>query len=107
MTFATALNYYRKQSGLSQHGLADRADMNHTAFSRYESGTRFPTRESVEAIAYALGLDRSDRIRLLLSAGMVPTNIAQSPELMEAVASVICAFEGRPTRRTVQRKETL
>lgn len=104
MTFSTVLNGYRTQSGMSQHALADLAELNHSSLSRYESGERFPDRETVEALAIALGLNRSDRIRLMLSAGFVPTGIARSQDLIDAVTSMICAFEGRPLSRTARRE---
>ena len=106
MTFASVLSDYRARTGLSQTKLAALIDRNHSLIARYESGQRFPERDTLEVLSFALGLDRSERIHLALSAGFVPEGIAQSPDLIDALTAVICAFEGRPTRRTVQRKKT-
>lgn len=106
MTFDIRIAAIRKGNGLSQHSFAKQTGINHSLVSRYESGERQPARETIETIAYSLGLSRADRVTLMLSAGFVPEGIAQSPDLIDALAAVICAYEGRPTRRTVRRKET-
>lgn len=106
MTFASVLSDYRARTGLSQTKLAELIDRNHSLIARYESGQRFPQRDTLELLSFALDLDRSERIHLSLSAGFVPEGIAESPDMVDAITAVICAYEGRPTRRTVRQKET-
>lgn len=102
MTFAAMIHDLRVRAGLSQNGIASIARMDHSTFSRYESGDRQPTREAVEGIASALDLSRADTVRLMLSAGMVPENVASYTELIDAIVSVVLAFEGRPASRAVE-----
>lgn len=102
MTFAAMVRDLRVRAGLSQNGIASIAQMDHSTFSRYESGDRQPTREAVEVIAYALDLSRADTVRLMLSAGMVPENVSRYAELVDAMVSVVLAFEGRPASRAVE-----
>ena len=68
-TFPDALRAFRVSAGVTQWRLAQRAGYDHSTVSRWESGDRQPTRESVEALADALGLHDGDRARLLASAG--------------------------------------
>lgn len=99
MTFAETLRAFRKQGGVSQSDLARETNMSHTTFSRYESGDRFPTRDTVTSIADALGLNYADRVRLFLSAGMIPVSVATSEQSVETLTQVICAFKGNPSQR--------
>lgn len=105
MTFDARIAAIRKDRGLSQYSFAKQTGLNHSLISRYESGERQPVRETVETIAYSLGLSRAERVALMLSAGFVPEGIEQSPDLIDALVAVICAYEGRPTHRTVRQME--
>lgn len=77
--FPSVLTTFRNRVGLSQAKLADRAGVDHSLISRYESGERQPTRPTVERIALALGLDPSDRIRFLESAGYAADPVLTRP----------------------------
>lgn len=58
----------RSQRGLSQNRLAEAADFDHSYISRLESGKRPPTRDALERISLALGLNHADH-KLLVNAG--------------------------------------
>jgi ribosome-binding protein aMBF1 (putative translation factor) len=54
--FAQQLQELRQQAGLSLHGLADRAGVNHSQLVRLESAERSCTLETAVKIAAALGV---------------------------------------------------
>lgn len=71
--FGGLLATFRQQSGLSQNALARRAGVNPGTVNRLESGQRAPTnRDLVLLLADALGLDTTERDRLLAAAGHLP-----------------------------------
>lgn len=71
--FGNLLATFRQQSGLSQNALARRAGVNPGTVNRLESGQRAPTnRDLVLLLADALGLDATERDRLLAAAGHLP-----------------------------------
>ena len=49
--FASRLAQLRKERSMSQHQLADALGMAHGSIGNYESGSRFPRYEDLEAIA--------------------------------------------------------
>jgi ribosome-binding protein aMBF1 (putative translation factor) len=54
--FASRLKSLREEAGLSLHGLAERADVDHSQLVRLESGERSCTLETAVKIASALGV---------------------------------------------------
>jgi len=70
-SFAEVLRSLRERRGVSQLRLAKMAGIHHSLVSRYESGSRWPTRTTVIKLCRALGLDTADRMRLLAAAGFV------------------------------------
>lgn len=50
-TFASRLAQLRKERNMSQHQLANALQMAHGSIGNYESGSRFPRYEDLEAIA--------------------------------------------------------
>lgn len=68
--FGDILRGYRERSGMSQVHLARRAGVNTSFISRMEAGQRNPIPEKVIALANAMPLSRTERERLLLSAGV-------------------------------------
>lgn len=50
-TFASRLSQLRKERNMSQHQLADALHIAHGSVGNYESGSRFPRYEDLEAIA--------------------------------------------------------
>lgn len=54
MTFAERLTTLRKQHGLTQQALADRADIHVTLLRRYEAGRTQPNIDTLRRIALAL-----------------------------------------------------
>ena len=60
--FAQLLKRYRRAAGYSQETLAERCDLSTRAIASLEQGSRrAPYRETVEALADALGLSRNER----------------------------------------------
>jgi len=67
-TVASLLRRFRQERKLTQSSLADTAGYDRSYISYLERGLRNPTRDVVLKIADVLGLARSDRDALLLSA---------------------------------------
>lgn len=74
MTFGTELATLRKMSHVSQDKLAELSDLDHSFISRLETGTRKPSRDTVERISAALELDAGNRDVLLQSAEFLPAS---------------------------------
>jgi transcriptional regulator with XRE-family HTH domain len=71
--FGALLAGYRRRAGLSQHALGQASGRNPSAINRYESGERDrPERETVDALACALGLTERETDLLLVAAGYAP-----------------------------------
>ncbi|MFF4734753.1 ATP-binding protein [Streptomyces sp. NPDC001262] len=67
--FDTVLRAYRRQAGLTQEDLAERAGLSARTIRALESGQgRVPRPASVREVAKALGLEADDRRRLLATA---------------------------------------
>jgi transcriptional regulator with XRE-family HTH domain len=75
MEFGRLLKTLRERSGVSQSKLAERADFDHSYVSRLESGARMPTREAVDRLGGAMGLDQGALDALLASAGFLPRDV--------------------------------
>jgi transcriptional regulator with XRE-family HTH domain len=75
MEFGRLLKTLRERSGVSQSKLAERADFDHSYVSRLESGARMPTREAVDRLGGAMGLDEGALDALLASAGFLPRDV--------------------------------
>ena len=74
--FGTLLKQLREQVGVSQSKLAERADFDHSYVSRLESGARMPTRDAVDRLGEAMGLDLNARDALLAAAGFLPKDVS-------------------------------
>ncbi len=87
--FGPALKRFREERRVSQSKLAERAGFDHSYVSRLESGARTPTRDAVEQLAIALGLERVQQDELLASAGFLPREISSllsgEPEITEVL----------------------
>ncbi len=55
-TFIQNLKYYRKKSGLTQEKLAESIGMSTTYIGTMEACSRFPSPETIDKIAAALGI---------------------------------------------------
>lgn len=75
MEFGNLLKALRERHGVSQSKLAERADFDHSYVSRLESGARMPTREAVDRLGTAMGLDHAALDALLASAGFLPKDV--------------------------------
>ena len=73
--FGSLLKTLRERHGVSQSKLAERADFDHSYVSRLESGARMPTREAVDRLGTAMGLDQGALDALLASAGFLPRDV--------------------------------
>ena len=56
MTLGERIAYYRKKSGFSQEGLAERLHVSRQAISKWETGEATPEAERIIALAAALGI---------------------------------------------------
>lgn len=87
--FGQALKRFREERRVSQSKLAERAGFDHSYVSRLESGARTPTRDAVEQLAIALGLEQLQQDELLASAGFLPREISSllsgEPEITEVL----------------------
>lgn len=88
--FGATLKRYREARRVSQSKLAEKAGFDHSYVSRLESGARTPTRDAVQQLADALGLERMQQDELLASAGFLPQEISSllssEPEITEVLA---------------------
>jgi transcriptional regulator with XRE-family HTH domain len=87
--FGPVLKRFREARRVSQSKLAERAGFDHSYVSRLESGARTPTRDAVEQLAQALGLERVQQDELLASAGFLPREVSSllsgEPEITEVL----------------------
>ena len=66
-SFGEQLKGYRKQHKLTQRGLAETIDIDHSSLSRLEHGGRTPNLKTVKAIVNGLELDEKQTINLIIS----------------------------------------
>lgn len=83
-TFGPTLRRLREDRTLSQSKLAERAGFDHSIISRWEAGTRDPTRDAVMRLAAALALSDVERDALLESAGFLGRQTVTPAALHEA-----------------------
>lgn len=87
--FGPVLKRFREARRVSQSKLAERAGFDHSYVSRLESGARTPTRDAVEQLAQALGLERVQQDELLAAAGFLPREVSSllsgEPEITEVL----------------------
>lgn len=87
--FGPVLKRFREARRVSQSKLAERAGFDHSYVSRLESAARTPTRDAVEQLAQALGLERVQQDELLASAGFLPREVSSllsgEPEITEVL----------------------
>jgi transcriptional regulator with XRE-family HTH domain len=74
--FGRLLKRCREARGVSQSKLAERAGFDHSYVSRLESGARTPTRDAVDRLGEALGLNQVERDALLAAAGFLPRDVS-------------------------------
>lgn len=110
MEFGSLLKALRERHGVSQSKLAERADFDHSYVSRLESGARMPTREAVDRLGTAMGLDQSALDALLASAGFLPKDVSSllsnEPalgEVLEMLQDETVPLEYRENMRTMLR----
>lgn len=87
--FGPVLKQFREARRVSQSKLAERAGFDHSYVSRLESGARTPTRDAVEQLSQALGLEQIQQDELLASAGFLPREVSSllsgEPEITEVL----------------------
>lgn len=87
--FGPVLKQFREDRRVSQSKLAERAGFDHSYVSRLESGARTPTRDAVQQLGEALGLERVQQDELLASAGFLPREVSSllsgEPEITEVL----------------------
>jgi transcriptional regulator with XRE-family HTH domain len=74
--FGAFLKRLREARGVSQSRLAEWAGFDHSYVSRLESGARQPTREAVDRLGEALGLEQVELDAMLAAAGFLPRDVA-------------------------------
>ena len=88
--FGPVLKQFREARRVSQSKLAERAGFDHSYVSRLESGARTPTRDAVEQLSQALGLERVQQDELLAAAGFLPQEVSSllsgEPEITEILS---------------------
>ena len=60
MTLGDKIKFIRKEKGLTQKALAKKLETTQQNLAQYENGKRQPKIETIEKIAYALGVPRTD-----------------------------------------------
>jgi transcriptional regulator with XRE-family HTH domain len=74
--FGVLLKRFREGRSVSQSKLAERAEFDHSYVSRLESGARMPTRDAVDRLGHAMGLDQPELDTLLAAAGFLPRDVS-------------------------------
>ncbi len=104
--FGATLKRYREARRVSQSKLAERAGFDHSYVSRLESGARTPTRDAVQQLADALGLERMQQDELLASAGFLPHEVSSllssEPEITEVLALLQSSSMPEDYRQTMR-----
>lgn len=104
--FGATLKRYREARRVSQSKLAERAGFDHSYVSRLESGARTPTRDAVQQLAEALGLERMQQDELLASAGFLPHEVSSllssEPEITEVLALLQSSSMPEDYRQTMR-----
>lgn len=104
--FGATLKRYRETRRVSQSKLAERAGFDHSYVSRLESGARTPTRDAVQQLAEALGLERLQQDELLASAGFLPQEVSSllssEPEITEVLALIQSSSMPEDYRQTMR-----
>lgn len=104
--FGVTLKRYREARRVSQSKLAERAGFDHSYVSRLESGARTPTRDAVQQLAEALGLERMQQDELLASAGFLPKEVSSllssEPEITEVLALLQSSSMPEDYRQTMR-----
>lgn len=104
--FGATLKRYREARRVSQSKLAERAGFDHSYVSRLESGARTPTRDAVQQLAEALGLERLQQDELLASAGFLPQEVSSllssEPEITEVLALLQSSSMPEDYRQTMR-----
>ncbi|TXH50927.1 MAG: XRE family transcriptional regulator [Desulfurellales bacterium] len=87
--FGAALREVLAEQGLRQSAVAEVADLDISIISRYLSGQRSPTRETVRQLAAGCECDAGQALRLYLAAGFAPDGVEATlfdPEIQEVAA---------------------
>lgn len=104
--FGATLKRYRETRRVSQSKLAEKAGFDHSYVSRLESGARTPTRDAVQQLAEALGLERLQQDELLASAGFLPQEVSSllssEPEITEVLALLQSSSMPEDYRQTMR-----
>jgi transcriptional regulator with XRE-family HTH domain len=104
--FGATLKRYREARRVSQSKLAERAGFDHSYVSRLESGARTPTRDAVQQLADALGMERLQQDELLASAGFLPKEVSSllssEPEITEVLALLQSSSMPEDYRQTMR-----
>ncbi|MCF0136711.1 MAG: helix-turn-helix transcriptional regulator [Lachnospiraceae bacterium] len=100
MNFGEKVRHYRKEKGLSQTALAERAEVTMRTIQSYEAGKSYPkSRETYHRLAEVLGLDpnflmtEEDYFVAEANAQYGPRGAAQAKELLSQVGGLFAGGE--------------
>lgn len=96
-TFGDVLARLRTSRRMTQWRLAQLAGCDHSTISRYQDGSRHPTRETVAALADALDCTAAERDELLRAAGFavaVPDDVQRFASLPVETRRVLLEIAG-------------
>ncbi|MDA3649991.1 helix-turn-helix domain-containing protein [Saccharopolyspora indica] len=108
--FGPLLRQLRKQAGMTQERLAERAELAVRTIRRLETGAgNDPRVGTVKLLAQALELSPDDRQRLLAAASSTPLPVAEqpaaaTPETIEQPAAEAPSVKAPPERRTAAQR---
>ncbi len=86
MSFAERLRNLRKEKGLTQNELADKAGMNGRHMSRYETGALKPPQRTIRRLAEALGVSVEELTQD--TPQLRAQDVSLDPELLEQFQSL-------------------
>lgn len=89
-TFGVALRQLREERRVSQSKVAERAGFDHSAVSRWEAGSRVPSRTAAQRLAAALRLSDADTHRLMAAAGF--TSGTDREAVLDAEPALVAAL---------------
>ena len=105
--FGSALKDVLAEQGLRQSTAAKLADLDYSIISRYVTGQRSPTRETVRQLVTGCEFDAGQALRLYLAAGFAPDGVEAlmlDPELQDAADALNDPAIPAPYRDSLRRQ---
>lgn len=83
MSIGTNIKKYRKQVGLTQKELAEKAKLSESAIKYYESNRRNPKLETLDKIGIALGVSINDLVNIEEKKILINGEVEETKQLFE------------------------